>query len=307
MRIFVAGATGALGHRVVPLLIEAGHEVTAVGRTPEKRQTLDRQGARAVEVDLFDPSAVRDAVGDHDVICNLATAVPRGARSFLPWSWRQMARIRRRVSSNLVNGALAGSRVQLVIQESFAPIYAAAGDRWVDEAAPVRPALYNRSALVAERNADRFTGAGRAGVVLRFGLLYGPGDAMTQQMIDLVRRGWFPLFGRSDGFSSWAHHEDAARAVVAALGAEAGVYNVVEDQPMRRSELANGIAQLLGVPPSRFPPRWATMFGGVVGPTIARSLRISNRKLRQATGWSPRYSTTLEGIAEIIRRSPASA
>jgi nucleoside-diphosphate-sugar epimerase len=307
MRIFLAGATGALGRRVVPLLIEAGHEVTAVGRTAEKRQALERQGARGVEVDLFDPAAVQGAVAGHDAICNLATAVPRGVRSFLPWAWLQMARIRRRVSANLVNGALAGSTAQLVIQESFAPIYAAAGERWVDETSPVRAALYNRSALAAERNIARFTRAGRAGVVLRFGLLYGPGDAMTQQMIDLVSRGWFPLFGRSDGFSSWAHHEDGAKAVLAALGAEAGVYNVVEDQPMRRRELANGIAQLLGVSPPRFLPRWATVFGGVVGPTIARSLRISNRKLRQATGWAPRYATTLEGIAEILRRSPASA
>ena len=306
MRIFVAGATGALGRRVVPLLVEAGHEVTAAGRTVEKRQSLERQGARAVEVDLFDPGGVRAAVSDHDVICNLATAVPRGARSFLPWSWLEMARIRRRVSANLVNGALAGSTVQLVVQESFAPIYAAAGDRWLDESAPVRPALYNRSALAAERNADRFTKAGRAGVVLRFGLLYGPDDAMTEQMIELVCRGWFPLFGRPEAFSSWAHHQDAASAVLAALGAQAGVYNVVEDKPMRRRELANGIAQLLGVSPPRLLPTWATVFGGVLGPTIARSLRVSNQKLRQATGWAPRYSTTLEGIAGILRRSPAS-
>ena len=109
MRIFVAGATGTLGHPVVPLLVEAGHEVTAAGRTAEKRQSLEREGARAVEVDLFDPGGVRAAVSDHDVICNLATAVPRGARSFLPWSWLEMARIRRRVSANLVNGAPAGS------------------------------------------------------------------------------------------------------------------------------------------------------------------------------------------------------
>ena len=305
MRIFVAGATGVLGRRVVPLLVEAGHDVTAPGRTADKRQSLERQGARAVEVDLFDPDAVRSVVSEHHVICNLASAVPRGTHAFLPWSWLTMARIRRQVSANLVNGALAGSSAQLVIQESFAPIYAAAGDRWVDESSPVRPALYNRSALAAERNADRFTKAGRAGVVLRFGMLYGPGDAMTQQMIDLVRRGWFPLFGSSGGFSSWAHHDDAASAVLAALGAPAGVYNVVEDNPMRRRDLANGIALLLGVSPPRFLPRWATLLGGAVGPTLARSLRVSNRKLRETTGWAARYPTALEGIADILRRSPA--
>jgi nucleoside-diphosphate-sugar epimerase len=188
-----------------------------------------------------------------------------------------------------------------VIQESFAPIYADARDRWIDESSPVRAARYNRSALTAEANAERFTSAGRAGVVLRFGLLYGPRDEFTQQMIDAVRRGWFPLFGRSDGYSSWAHHDDAASAVVAALGVPAGTYNVVEDEPMRRRDLANGVAKLLGVSPPRFLPRWATLLGGVVGETIARSLRISNRKLRQATGWAPRYPTTLDGMADLLR------
>ncbi|HZN99539.1 MAG TPA: hypothetical protein VFB61_17585, partial [Gemmatimonadales bacterium] len=104
---------------------------------------------------------------------------------------------------------------------------------------------------------------------------------------------------------SWAHHEDAATAVLAALGAQAGVYNVAEDNPVRRRDLANGIALLLGVSPPRFPPRWATPLGGAVGPTLARSLRISNRKLRETTGWATRYPTTLEGIADILRRSPA--
>jgi nucleoside-diphosphate-sugar epimerase len=304
MRIFIAGATGVLGRRAVPLLVEAGHEVTAVGRTPEKRRQLERAGARAVEVDLFDAAAVRRVVAGAEVICNLATAVPRGFHGFLPWSWRAMDRVRRQVSANVVDAALATGTVQRVIQESFAPIYADGGDAWVDESAVVRPARYNRSTLDAEANADRFTRAGRVGVVLRFGLLYGPGDALTLQIVDAIRRGWFPLFGRPEGYSSWAAHDDAARAVVAALGVPAGIYNVVEDDPLRRRELADGIARLLGAPPPRFLPPWAAHLGGVVGETLARSLRISNRKLKGASGWAPRYATAVDGFEAVVAPNP---
>jgi 2-alkyl-3-oxoalkanoate reductase len=301
MRIFLTGATGVLGSRAVPLMLEAGHEVTAVGRSPEKRALLERQGARAVDVDLFNLDAVRQAVRGAEIICNLATAVPPTEfRTVLPWSWRAMDRLRRHVSANLVDAALAEDTGQRVVQESFAPIYADGGDAWLDESSRVRPARYNRTALDAEASAERFTRAGRVGVVLRFGMLYGPGDRVTATLIDGVRRGWFALFGRPEAFCSWAEHEDAARAVVAALGVPAGIYNVVEDEPMRRRELANGIARLLGVRPPRLLPHWAASLGGAVGEPMARSLRISNRKLRSASGWAPRYRTALDGFGAII-------
>jgi nucleoside-diphosphate-sugar epimerase len=301
MRIFVTGATGVLGSRAVPLMVEAGHEISAVGRSHEKRALLERQGARAVDVDLFNLDAVRRAVRGAEIICNLATAVPpTKTRTVLPWSWHAMDRIRRHVSANLVDAALAEGTAQRVVQESFAPIYADGGDAWLDESSRVRPARYNRTALDAEANAERFTRVGRVGVVLRFGMLYGPGDGMTATLIESVRRGWFPLFGRPDAFCSWAEHEDAARAVVAALGVPAGVYNVVEDEPMRRRELANGIARRLEVRPPWLLPRWASPLGGAVGGTIARSLRVSNRKLRGASGWTPQYRTAMDGFGAII-------
>jgi nucleoside-diphosphate-sugar epimerase len=302
MRTFVAGATGVVGGRVVPALVAAGHDVRAVGRTPEKRRRLEQLGARAVEVDLFDAAAVRSAVGDAEVVINLATAVPSaGIRMMLPWSWREMDRVRRHVSANLVDAALADDDTRRVIQESFAPIYADGGDAWLDESAEVRPARYDRSVLEAEAQADRFTRAGRAGVVLRFAFMYGPDDPVTRQLLDGVRRGWFPLFGSPDAYGSWIAHDDAAAAVVAALDVPPGTYNVVEDEPMCRRNLAEGLARKLDVNPPRFLPGWATALGGGIAATVARSLRISNRKLRQASDWTPRYPTTLEGLEAIVR------
>jgi 2-alkyl-3-oxoalkanoate reductase len=299
MRIFLTGATGALGSWVVPMLVRAGHEVTAVGRTAEKRATLGRAGARPVEVNLFDPSAVRRALGGAEAVINLATAIPPGLRAVLPWAWRQNDRIRTEVSANLVTGALSGTTVRRVIQESFAPIYLDRGDEWVSESAPVRPTAYNRTMLDAEAQAEAFTRAGRIGVVLRFAFFYGPHDPATGMLLDAVRRGWFPLIGDPEGYASWVAHEDAAAAVVAALDQPAGVYNVVDDRPLRRRELAAGVAQLEGVEMPRMLPRWAWPLAGVTRAVLARSLRISNRKLRTGTAWAPRYRSMLDGLAAI--------
>jgi nucleoside-diphosphate-sugar epimerase len=121
------------------------------------------------------------------------------------------------------------------------------------------------------------------------------------QLLDSVRRGWFPLVGRAEGYASWVSHDDAAAAVVAALGVPAGTYNVVEQEPMQRRQLADAIARLLGVRPPRLLPAWVTRFTGSVGETLARSLRVSNRKLERASGWRPRFPTMLDGLTEVLR------
>ena len=299
--IFVAGATGVLGRRVVPSLVAAGHRVTAVGRSPEKRALLERSGAHAADVDLFDARAVRDAVDGHDTIINLATAVPHPVwRGMLPGAWREMDRVRRQISANLADAALAGSHVTRMIQESFAPIYAGAGSQWIDEGAAVRPVSYNRSVMDAESSAGRLTEEGRAGIVLRFGLFYGPDDAGTMQIVDSVRRGWFPLFGRPADYFSFVAHDDAAAAVLSALRVPAGIYNVTEQEPLTRGEIAEGLARLLGVKRPRFFPSWSSRLVGSLGETLSRSLRISNRKLERASCWSPRYRTIVDGVEQIL-------
>ena len=300
MRIFVAGATGVIGRRVVPLLVQLGHDVTGVGRSSEKRTRLELAGAHAVVVDLFDAAAVRRAVSGHDAVINLATAVPAPWRAFLPRAWHEMDRVRRRISANLVDAVMTESTVGRVIQESFAPIYADSGSEWIDERSPVRPARYNRSVIDAESNAMRVGAEGRAAVVLRFGAFYGPQDAFTTQMIEMVRRGMFPLFGHPDGYFSFVEHGDAARAVVAALAVPPGIYNVVEREPMRRRELAAGLAETVHRGPLHFFPPWSARLAGSMGETLGRSLRISSRKLERASDWTPWYATTLDGLRAVM-------
>lgn len=302
MRIFVTGATGVVGRRAVPLLIAAGHEVTAVARSAEKAKALTAAGASPVVVDLFDGDAVRRAVAGQDAVINLATAVPPSSRALMRSAWKEMDRIRSDASVLLVDAALAEG-VRHFVQESFAPIYADNGDGWIDEGSPMQPARYNRTVLDAESSARAFTEGGGIGVVLRFGWFYGPdAGGATLDMIGFVRKGWAPAPG-PEGFISSISHDDTATAAVAALGVPAGIYNVVDDEPVRRREFFGSLAQALGAPPPKFLPKWMGRLMGGVGETLTRSLRISNRKFREASGWAPKYPSVRDAWPDLLREA----
>ncbi|MGH7528504.1 MAG: NAD-dependent epimerase/dehydratase family protein [Gemmatimonadales bacterium] len=298
MRLFLTGATGVVGRRAVPLLIAQGHRVSGVARTPEKRARLERLGADPVSVDLFNADAVRQAVAGHDAVINLATHIPGSPRLFLPGAWTENDRIRREASTNLASAAGAGG-AERFIQESFAPVYSDRGDAWIDESTPIQPAPYNRTVMDAERAAESFSD-GRIGIVLRFAGFYGPDAWHVQDMIRYVRKGWAPIPGSPGGFFSSVSHDDAATAVVAALRIGPGVYNVVDDEPVRRREFFDSLAGVLGVAPPRIPPAWMAGLAGSVGQTLARSLRISNRKLRIESGWAPKYPSVREGWRAVV-------
>jgi 2-alkyl-3-oxoalkanoate reductase len=276
-------------------MLRAGHRVTAVGRSPERLSGLARQGASTLSLDLFDHDAVKRGIASHDAIVNLATHIPSpGIGAFLPGAWKETARIREHGSALLVDEALA-SGVRLFIQESFAPIYADAGDQWITEEMRLQPANYNRATVAAEASADRVTRSDGRGIVLRFAYFYAADDRFTQDLCSYVRRGWLPILGQPDGFFSTVSHDDAASAVVAVLNAPSGVYNVVDNVPLTRRQLGAVLSEILDVPPPKIPPAWLAKLTGSVGETMARSLRISNAKLRQTTGWTPKYSTAREG------------
>lgn len=295
MQIFVTGATGVVGRRLVPLLVTAGHRVTAAGRSPARMAALAKAGATTVALDLFDRAALRRAIAGHDAIVNLATHLPSSwLVMMLPFAWRENDRIRRDGSALLVDEALAAG-VPRLIQESFAPIYEDAGSRWIDESAPVRPGRYNRSSIDAERAAQRFAAGGGMGIVLRFAGFYGPDSRVLREMLPMVRRGMSPLPGRPDAYWSSISHDDAASAVAAVLRAPSGIYNASDDEPLTRAAWAGALADALGVRTPRPMPRWASRLMGSIGEVLSRSQRISNAKLR-ALGWAPRYRSAREGL-----------
>jgi nucleoside-diphosphate-sugar epimerase len=310
MKIFLTGATGVIGRRVLPALLERGYAVTAIGRSPEKRDRLQRAGAQPVDVDLLDRAALRLALDGHDVVINLATHIPSSSlRMLLPWSWRENDRVRRDGSAAIVDAAI-GAGVTRVVQESFAPVYEANGDAWIDEQHPVRPVSYNRSVLDAEHSAARFAAAGRVGVVLRFAGFYGPDAFHIASMIDMVRKGWAPLPGRGDAFVSSVSHDDAASAVVASLDVPAGIYNVCDDEPLRRGDWTAALAGAFGIAPPKPMPAWMVRLGGSTMELLSRAQRISNRRLRDASTWRPRYPSAREGfraLADQMRRNASSA
>lgn len=301
-RIFVAGATGVLGTRAVARLVAEGHDVTGVARTPEKAERLRRLGATPVAVDLFAPGAVKEAVAGHDVVMNLATHIPPLAKAAMPGAWRDNDRIRTEVSRNLVDGALAGGATRYV-QESITFIYDDGDDRWLDEDAPVDTVEYIRSVLDAEGNARRFTeqANGGAGVVLRFGLFYGPDSHTTRDAFRLVRLGVAPVIGAASAFQSSISTDDAGAAVAAALRAPAGTYNVVDDEPLTKREYADAVATIAGAPRPVMTPRPVLKAAGSKVAPLSRSHRISNARFKAATGWAPDDRSAREGLARTAR------
>jgi nucleoside-diphosphate-sugar epimerase len=301
-RIFVAGATGVLGRRTVARLVAEGHDVTGVARSEDKAHLLRRLGAVPVTADLFDAAAVREAVAGHEVVMNLATHIPPLSKAAVPGAWKENDRIRTEASRNLVDAALA-AHAQRYVQESLAFTYADGGDAWLDEDAPIDMVGYVASTTEAERNAHRFTEESAAwdgaGVVLRFGLFYGPDSHQTVDSFRLVRIGAAPVMGASNAYQSSISTDDAAAAVVAALRAPAGVYNVADDEPLTKREYADAVAAAAGAPRPVLAPRVAVKLGGQRAAPLARSHRISNARFKEATGWAPADRSAREGISRV--------
>jgi nucleoside-diphosphate-sugar epimerase len=301
MKVFVTGATGVIGRRAVPLLVAAGHAVTAVERSCVGAAHIAHVGAQPIELDLFDARAVRAAVAGHEAVINLATHMPETTlKMLLPGAWSENDRLRREGARNIAEAALAGGAKRL-IQESFAPVYPDRGERWIDERVPIAPERYNRTVADAEGAAERFTQAGRSGIVLRFAAFYGPDAMQFSDLTRALRLGIAPLPSSPAAYISSISHDDAAAAVVASLNAPAGAYNVSDDEPLTRRAYFDTLAKLIGAPPPRIPPAWLAPLLGSAGRLMARSQRIANRKLREATGWAPRYPSVREGFAATLR------
>jgi nucleoside-diphosphate-sugar epimerase len=300
MRVFLAGATGVIGRPLVRQLLQAGHEVTAMTRSVLRAAELEAAGAAPVVCDVLDGDGVRVAVVEAapDAVIHQLTSLPTRIDWGDPHVFDANNRVRTEGTRLLVDGALAAGARRLVAQ-SIAFVYAPAGDFVKDEDAPLfadaPPPLGDTVAAVVEHE-QRVTGtAGLEGLVLRYGMLYGPGtyhDRRGSTAADIIA-GRVPLVEGATGMYSWLHVEDSASAAVVALERGApGIYNVVDDEPAPQPEWLPVLAHALGAadPPAAAepPPPYAPEM----------SLRgASNAKAKRELGWRPRYASWREGFA----------
>ena len=298
MRVFVAGATGVAGRRAVARLLAAGHEVTGLARSAEKAAELAALGARAAEVSLFDREPLAAAVAGNDAVVNLATHIPPPAQMARPSAWNENERIRRDGSANLVDAAIAAGAT-VYVQESIAFLYGEHGDDWIDAAStPLSDARFAGAIETAERNAARFTEHGGRGVVLRLGRFYAPESEQTATTMRAARRGFLMDVGRRESYVPMIDADDVATAVVAALDAPAGTYDVVDDEPLTRAGHADVLAASVGRRRLWHAPGWAVPRSGEF---LAASQRVSNARFKDATGWRPLSPSVRVGYPKMVR------
>ena len=171
----------------------------------------------------------------------------------------------------------------------------------------VEPPPHGLAILDGEAEAGRFSDAGGAGIALRFGFFYGPDAKSARDLLRIARMGFVPMAGRADAYVPWIHTSDLGRSVVAALQAPRGVYNVVDDEPLRRSELGTVLADLLGRRRLRLPPRVAMKALGKRYAYIGRSQRVTNARFKRASGWSPVVPSSRAGWSSMFGPAPSTS
>jgi nucleoside-diphosphate-sugar epimerase len=310
MKIFVTGATGVLGRATVPLLLAAGHRVRGLARSTANDTLLRQLGAEPVAVDLADAAGLRVALAGCDAVLHLATKIPPSSAARKETSWLENDRLRREGTNALVDAALAVG-VQTLLYPSVTLLYPDSGARWlVAGESTIDPAPNLLSTLVAEEAVARFTTAGGRGIVLRLGSLYGPTAASSRDQLALVRWGVAPLPGAASAYASSLWIDDAARAIVAALDrAPAGLYDVVDDEPLTRAELSAALRGAVGRRSTLALPAfvWRALAGDRLAELLGRSQRVSNRAFKAATGWSPAVPSMRAGaprLAEALGATP---
>ncbi len=245
MNIFVTGATGVLGRSCVDLLLHDGHHVRGLARSAANLASIQKLGCEPIEGDLFDPVSVRRAMDGCEAVLHLATKIPPSNKMKQPDAWAENDRIRRDGTRNLVDAALANGATTLVYP-SICLVYTDSAANWIEApTARVRPSKTTESTLAAEAGVQRFSVAGRRGIVLRMGAFYGRQPSQT--ILDLAKYGMAAAFGGADTYRSSIWIDDAASAVVAALSkAPAGTFDIVDDEPLTNQHTIQAIAAAVG-------------------------------------------------------------
>jgi 2-alkyl-3-oxoalkanoate reductase len=317
MRVFIAGAGGAIGGRLVPLLVARGHEVTGTTRAAAKAGALRAAGAEPVTLDVLDRDAVMRAVmrAEPDAVVHQATALAGLGENLRAFDrvFAQTNRLRTEGTDHLLAAARAAGAKRFVAQSYAGWPYAREGAMVKAEDAPLdpRPPKAMRETLAAIRHLEAAVTAASDldGIVLRYGGFYGPGTSLDRDGVhlDAVRRRRFPLVGAGTGVWSFVHIDDAAAATVAAIEhGRPGIYNVVDDDPAPVSAWLPALAAMAGAKPPRHVPTWlARLLAGDSGVAMMTEIRgASNAKARSELGWTPAHPSWREGFAAAIAGEP---
>jgi len=317
MRIFVAGATGAMGVPLVRRLVAAGHQVTGLTRSEQKRALLEGLGASVAVADVFDRERLGDVLREArpEAVVHLLTALPKQGPS-RPADLVATNRLRTEGTKSLVEAAIAAGARRLVA-ESIVLVYGYGhtGPELLTEESPVnrtapRPWLQPTldAGLALEETVLAAARAGRIeGIVLRFGFIYGPEAGSSTFATGLIQKRRMPLVGDGGGVWSWIHLEDAAEATLAALekGRSGEVYNIVDDEPVAWRDYLPWYAKVLGAPPPRRVPVWLVRLVMPYGAlSLTSRFAVSNAKARRELGWRPAHPTYREGLAPLGQRGP---
>jgi nucleoside-diphosphate-sugar epimerase len=308
MRIFVAGATGAVGKRLVPLLTANGHEVVGTTRSADRTRAIEAMGAEPAIVDVLDREAVTAAVrrAEPEVVVHEATAIGslRNMRN-VDRVFEATNRLRTEGTDHLLEAARAAGAPRLVAQSYAGWPYARTGGPVKTEEDPLDehpPASFGRTLEAIGHLEAAVTRAGDIeGVVLRYGGLYGPGTSFEPgaEHYKMVMRRQFPIVGSGAGVWSFLHIDDAAGATLAAIeGGPPGIYNVVDDEPAPVSEWLPEVAKIIGAKPPRHVPAWlGRMVGGEAAISMMTEVRgASNAKAKRELGWRPIWPAWREGF-----------
>jgi nucleoside-diphosphate-sugar epimerase len=311
MKVFVAGATGALGKELVPALVARGHDVVGMTRTREKADLVRQLGAEPAIADGLDADAVGSAVGraEPDVVVHQMTALS-GSLDLrdMEASFAQTNRLRTAGTDHLLAAARAAGATRFIAQSYAGWPSARTGGpiKTEDEPLDPDPPAALRAVLDAIRYLERSVtqAEGIDGLALRYGGFYGPGTSISLdpvgEHVEIVRKRKFPIVGDGAGIWSLIHIADAATATVAAVErGEPGVYNVVDDEPARVSDWLPGLASAVGAKPPRRVPRWlGRILAGEAATKMMTEIRgASNEKAKREFGWQPAYPTWREGFA----------
>jgi nucleoside-diphosphate-sugar epimerase len=308
MRIFIAGATGAIGKRLVPLLRANGHEVVGTTRSRAKAGDLRALSAEPVVLDILDADAVGRAVSEAepDVVVHEATALSdlSNLRN-LDDAFEQTNRLRTVGTDNLLAAAKASGATKFVAQSFAGWPYAKEGSAVKDEQAPLDPSPLPTAAqsMAAIRHLEEAVVRAEPieGIALRYGGFYGPGTSLVEggEHVEAIRKRKFPVVGNGAGIWSFVHIDDAAGATLAAIErGRRGLYNIVDDEPAATAEWLPYLAEVLGAKPPRHVPEWLgrLVAGEQLVSMMTEARGASNAKAKRELGWRLVYPSWRQGF-----------